>query len=160
MANKNVNAHRMTPNEEAYVHYAECINSLNCAWHILCELRAIDRKTAIHAAAYRFALIEYAKPYTRSDGAFKHYKLPPPNLHYESLALHKQILDLRNQVLAHTDITLKEAQIFIASHRDHTFVGVMSNSLPAFPDSEGVITLIENTLDKMYVEIDRKSTRL
>lgn len=154
----------MTPNEEAYVHYAECINSLNCAWHVLCELRAIDRKTAIHAAAYRFALIEYAKPYTRSDGTFKSgrnaYKLPPPNLPDESLVLHQQILDLRDQVLAHTDITLKDAQILIASHRDHTFVAVMSNSLPAFPDSEAVITLIENTLDKMYVEIERHKNAL
>ena len=149
----------MTPNEEAYVHYAECINSLNCAWHVLCELRAIDCKTAIHAAAYRFALVEYAKPYTRSDGTFKSgrnaYKLPPPNLPDESLVLHQQILDLRDQVLAHSDLTLKEAQVYITSHGEHTFVGVLSNSLPTFPDSEAVITLIENTLDKMYVEIER-----
>ena len=150
----------MTPNEEAYVHYAECINSLNCAWHVLCELRAIDRKTAIHAAAYRFALVEYAKPYTRSDGTFKRYRLPPPNLPGESLVLHQQILDLRDQVLAHSDITLKEAQVYITSHENHTFVGVLSNSLPTFPDSEAVITLIENTLDKMRVEIEHHKSAL
>jgi hypothetical protein len=150
----------MTPNEEAYVHYAECINSLNCAWHVLCELRAIDRKTAIHAAAFRFALVEYAKPYTRSDGTFKRYRLPPPSLPVELLALHQQILDLRDQVLAHSDLTLKEAQVYIASHGDHPLVGVASNSLPTFPDSEAVITLIENTLDKMYVEIERHESAL
>ena len=155
---------KLTPSEEAYVHYAECIESLNRAWQILTLLRAIDRKTAIHAAAFRFALIVYAKPYTRSDGTFKHgrdaYKLPPPNLPAELLALHQQILDLRDQVLAHTDLTLKEAQLYITSHAGHSLVMVGSSSLPTFPDGEEVIKLIEYTLDKMYVEIERLKNTL
>ncbi len=118
----------MNPNEEAYVHYAECINSLNRARQILGELRAIDRKTAIHAAAFRFALIEYAKPYTRSDGIHKRgrngYVLPRPKLSAKLLTLHKQILVLRRKVLAHTDLTLKEAQVYIASHAGRLLVAV------------------------------------
>ena len=155
---------KLTPDEEAYVHYAECINSLNCAWHVLCELRAIDRKTAIHAAAFRFALVEYAKPYTRSDGIFKSgrnaYKLPPPNLADESLALHQQILDLRDQVLAHTDLTFKEAQVYIALHGSHSLVTVASNTLPTLPDGEDVINLIEQTLVEMYLEVERLKSNL
>ena len=155
---------KLNPNEEAYVHYAECINSLNRAWQILVELRAIGRKTAIHAAAFNFALIEYAKPYTRSDGTFKRgrnaYKLPPPNLSAELLALHQQILVLRDQVLAHTDLTLKEAQVYIASHAGRSLVTVLSNILPALPDSEDVIKLIEHTLDQMYVEVERLKNTL
>ena len=155
----------MNPNEEAYVHYAECLNSLNGAWYILTELRKIDRKTAIHAAAFRFALVEYAKPYTRSDGAFKRgrngYKLTPPSLPAELLALHGQILDLRKKVLAHSDLTLKEAQVYIASHAGRLLVTVGSNILPALPDSEDVIKLIEHTLEKtMYVEITRLKKNL
>ena len=150
----------MTQNEETYVHYAECINGLNRAWQILGELRAIDRKTAIHAAAFRFALVEYAKPYTRSDGNFKSYKLTPPNLPADLLALHQQILNFRHQVLAHADLTLKEAQVYITSSAGHSLVTVASNSLPAFPDGEDIIKLIEHTLDKMYVEVKRLEKNL
>ncbi len=159
-----ISTSKLNPNEEAYVHYAECINSLNSAWYILTELRKIDRKTAIHAAAFRFALVEYAKPYTRSDGTFKRginpYKLTAPNLPAESLALHKQILDLRDQVLAHTDLTLKEAQVHIGSSAGHLFVTVGSNILPTLPDGEDVIRLIEHTLDEMYFEVKRLEKNL
>ncbi len=91
----------MTPAEEKYVHHVSCIDDLNRAWSILQELRRASERTAVHAAAFAFALIEYAKPYTRSDGVYKQgrhgYALPPPDLEPEELALHHQILNLRRQ---------------------------------------------------------------
>ena len=154
----------MTADEETYVHYAECIYSLNRAWSILCDLRAIERKTSIHAAAFRFALIEYTKPYTRSDGAFRSgrnpYKLPPPNIAADLLTLHSQILGLRDTFLAHTDLTIKEATVCVALIRGHKHVTVGSNTDPALPAIEDVITLIERTLDLMYVEFERLKKNL
>ena len=149
----------MTKIEETYFHYTECINSLNRAWYILCELRAVEKPKAIHAAAFRFALIEYAKPYTRSDGKHRHgrnsYKLPAPNLSQDLLTLHQNILDLRDTFLAHNDLTLKEAKLFVTRHEAHPCVGVLSNSDPSLPDREVIIKLIESTLDQMYVEWKR-----
>ena len=154
----------MTADEETYVHYTECIYSLNRAWSILCDLRAIERKVSIHAAAFRFALIEYAKPYTRSYGVFRckrdGYILPSPNVAADLLTLHRQILDLRNTFLAHTDLTIKEAAVCVALIHGHKHVTVGCNIDPALPAIEDVISLIERTLDLMYVEFERLKTNL
>jgi hypothetical protein len=107
----------MTSADEDFVHYVDCIDSLNRAWSILKELGGFERPSAVQGAAFLFALVEYAKPYTRSDGYHGRRKLPPPELP-ESLALHEQILDLRNQVLAHSDLTVKQAQLCL-----HSFQG-------------------------------------
>ena len=155
----------MTTTEETYLHYIEGIDSLNRAWYILCELRAVEKPKAIHAAAFRFALIEYAKPYIRSDGKHRRgrnsYKLPAPNLAQDFLTLHHQILDLRDTFLAHNDLTLKEAKLFVIQHGTQPLVGVFSsNSDPSLPDREAVINLIERTLDQMYVEQERLEKNL
>ena len=105
----------MTPSEEDFVHYVECIQSLNRAWSILQELATIEHPSLLHGAAFRYALVEYAKPYTRSDGDHARRTLPPPTLSAELLSTHHQILSLRHQVLAHTDITIKQAQLHIHS---------------------------------------------
>jgi hypothetical protein len=152
---------KLTISEEQYVHYVECINSLNQAWFILQELRKAKSKSAIHAAAFRFALVEYAKPYNSSYGIHKSrkkreaYKLSPPNLLPEDMALHQQILDLRDQVLAHSDLTLKEAVLYLGSYGGRLNFGIASSSIAQFPDIEAVIRLIERTLDVMYAERTR-----
>ncbi len=149
----------MTANEEHYVHYVECIDSLNRAWAILQDLRMSEHKTAIHAAAFRYALVEYAKSYTRSDGIHKHgrnaYKLAEPTLSPGDLSLHRRILDLRNQVLAHSDLTLKEAVVYLGRYGGRASVGLASDGRPPFPGIDEVIGLIERSLDNMYVERTR-----
>jgi hypothetical protein len=150
--------HTLTVSEEQYVHYVECINSLNQAWSILQDLRATKQKLAIHAAAFRFALVEYAKPYNSSYGIHKSrkrreaYKLPPPKLLPDDMALHQQILDLRDQVLAHSDLKWKEAVVCLASYGEHHVFGITSNGIPQLPNIDAVVGLIERTLDIMYVE--------
>lgn len=150
----------MTATEEEYVHYVECIDSLNRAWWILQELRATKQKNAITAAAFRFALVEYAKPYTGSDGIHQNrkkrnsYKLRPPSLSAEDLALHQQILDLRDQVLAHSDLTWKEAIVYPGMYGGH--FGIMSNGPLPLPDIAAVIGLTERSLDIMAVEKARR----
>ena len=58
----------MTPTDEDFIHYVDCIDSLNRAWSILQDLGSVERPSAVRAAAFLFALVEYAKPYTRSVG--------------------------------------------------------------------------------------------
>jgi hypothetical protein len=83
----------MTPREEEYLHYKECSDSLNTAWRICRELVATRPAPAIYDAALRFALIAYARPYTRSDGTHRAgragYCRPSPSyLSPQQLRLH------------------------------------------------------------------------
>ena len=154
----------MTAKEERYVHYVQCCESLNTARCVLLELRTTDKtkRTAIHAAAFRFALVEYAKPYIASRGIHssdgsqqkkkKAYKLGPPTLLTEDLTLHKQILDLRDQVLAHSDMTLKDAHVSFARYGGQANVSIGGNCPLPLPDIVAVIGLIERTLDNMCKE--------
>ena len=145
----------MTAADEDFVHYVDCIDSLNRAWSILRDLGGMERPSALEAAAFRFALIEYTKPYTRSDGTHGRRKLPPPNLP-ELLPLHQHLLDLRDQVLAHSDLTVKEAQLHLHSFGGKPYYIVSSSFAEALPSREVVLTLIERTLDQMYVERDER----
>lgn len=145
----------MSAEYEDFIHYVDCIDSLNRAWSILQDLGKVEQPSAVHAAAFRFALIEYAKPYTRFDGFHGRRKLSPPNVP-ELLTLHQEILDLRDQVLAHTDLTVKQAQLHLHSFNGKPYYIISSNIAASLPSREAIITLIERTLDQMYVELDER----
>src|SRR6266496_2545376 len=125
----------MTPADEDFIHYVDCIDSLNRAWSILQDLGSVERPSAVRAAAFLFALIEYAKPYTRSQGVHGRRKLLPPKLP-ELLVLHQQILDLRDQVLAHSDLTVKQARLHLHSFNGKPYYIVASNLARSFPSRE------------------------
>jgi hypothetical protein len=150
----------MSADEEEFIHYVECIYSLNRAWSILQDLGGVEQPSALHSAAFRFALIEYAKPYTRSDGIHARRKLQPPQLPTELLALHEQLLDLRNKVLAHSDLTLKQAKLHVSLIGGQPSYVISSNIAETLPNREAVINLIERTLDQMYVESARRTALL
>jgi hypothetical protein len=141
--------HDLTVDQEVYVHYAECINSLNTAWSILKALQTEGSQSILSAAAFRMALVEYAKPYHTSYGdAQKRHRLEMPTLQASNQKIHKQIMDLRDQVLAHSDLTIKDANLQIQGGR----ALIVSNSLPQMPKLDDVIDLIERTLDQMYAD--------
>jgi hypothetical protein len=126
-------------------------------------LRETHQRDAITAAAYRFALVEYAKPYTSSDGVHRNRKkrnsyklLPPPSLSAEDLALHQQILNLRDQVLAHSDMSWKEAAVYLNRYEGQLHATFMSNGELPFPEIDAVIGLTERTLNIMYSEQNRR----
>ena len=148
----------MTPAEEHYVHFAECIESLNSAWRILKELDSVA-PGVVRAAAYRMALVEYAKPYKVSFGTHKRgrdgYVLPAPKLPPPDLALHKQILDLRDQVLAHSDLTLKDARVYASRVHGQPLIAIGSSRVSSFPNTAEVIALIERSLDLMYLDLEQ-----
>ncbi|MEY3898175.1 MAG: hypothetical protein RLZZ214_3696 [Verrucomicrobiota bacterium] len=153
----------MTTKQEEYVHYDECIASLNRAWWILQKLRETQQRDAITAAAFRFALVEYAKPYTSSDGVHRNRKnrnsyklLPPPSLSTEDLKLHKHILTLRDQVLAHSDLTWKDAAVYINRYGGELHAIIASNKELLIPDIDAVIGLTERTLEIMYFEQNQR----
>ena len=141
---------KITPDEEAYVHFMQCIQSLNNAWAYLKAIRAPEQKSAFTAAAFRLALVEYGKPYRLSYGIHKKYKLPPDFLSGDDVALHDEILTLRDRVLAHSDLNVMDAKVSVPAYPGKPILA--ANSEPSLPDCDSIIGLIERTLDKMYLK--------
>jgi hypothetical protein len=147
----------MTPREEEYLHYKECSDSLNSAWRICKELVSTRPAPVIHDAALRFALIAYARSYTRSDGTHRSgrraYRRPTPSfLSPAQLQLHTQILDLRDQELAHCDLTVRNARVSLRRTRGIPHACIAQNCSTTLPDLHSVIALTEATLDMLYSE--------
>ena len=101
----------MSKHNEAFIHFDICIDRLNSARRTL----LIVKENASHglvASAFRFALVEYATPYTRSDGAAKtRHCLSEKYIPEAFVKLHKRLLVSRNRVIAHADIAVLDAKL-------------------------------------------------
>ena len=90
----------MTEQEEQYIYFASSIENLNNAWRILKHIRR-RKNNSLKGVAFKYALIEYSKPYTRSDGIHKKgrdgYKLDESFIPLKHIGLHKSILDSRSK---------------------------------------------------------------
>ncbi len=144
----------MTAEHENHVYYQECISSLNAAWRIIDTLQSSDAHKTLVWAAFRMALIEYAKPYKDSLGVHKKkHKLLIPDLSEEDKRLHERIIVLRDTVLAHSDIRVKDAKVYGGKIGDRALPLIVSNTFPWFPSLADVRGLIERSLDRLYEEL-------
>ena len=152
----------MTQQEEQYVHFVSCTDSLNSAWRILHEIKASPGNSLI-GAAFQFAIIEYAKPYTISFGVVGRHKLDDkyvPSAHQD---LHKRLIDTRNQILAHSDLTVRDAKLHVADTSIGQRAFIAQNVIHGamqLTNIDSIIDLIEQTLDPMYVETERLEKQL
>jgi hypothetical protein len=148
----------MTSQEEQYIHFASCIENLNNAWRILKIIKRRKGNSLIWAA-FQFALIEYSKPYTNSRGLIlRNYKLDESFIPLIHIDLHRRVLNSRNQILAHADLTVKEAKLHVDKIKKIKFVGIVQNTIRGteeLPNIDAVVNLIEMTLDNMYLEEER-----
>jgi hypothetical protein len=145
----------MTPQEEKYLHYKECSDSLNSAWRICQELVSSRPPSVIYDAAFRFALIAYARAYTKSRGIHRRYAYggqAVSSLSLEQLELHARILQLRHHELAHCDLTVKDARVSLCRTHGVPHATIAQNCATLLPDLPSVISLIEATLDVLYSE--------
>ena len=145
----------MTEQEEKFIHFSLCIRSLNNAWRLLQAIQ-MQPENQLGGAAFRFALIEYCKPYRLSRGSRKQFKLDTSLISPEHIALHDRIIASRDQVQAHSDLTVLDAKLHvhqIVSLR-HTLISQnYITGLEEFPNIQRVIALIESSLDNMYSEV-------
>lgn len=154
----------ITSQEEKYIHFVSCIDSLDSAWRLICtvkEQRGLGNP--LIGAAFRYALIEYSKPYTKSQGVVKrNWFLDATFVPQDMLDLHKRITNARDQIHAHSDLTVIEAKLhvseiqgmppFISRNRIH--------GLEEFNNIDDIQLLIEATLDNMYTEEKRLAASL
>ena len=143
----------MTAEHENYVYYQECLSSLNAAWRIIDTLQSSNANKTLASASFRMALIEYAKPYKLSQGVHKKiHKLPIPDLSEEDKLLHARIIVLRDTVLAHSDIRVKDAKVYVGKIGDRALPLIVSNTFTLFPSLADVRGLVERSLDRLYEE--------
>lgn len=159
----------MAEQEEKYVHFISCIDDLNNAWRLLEEIKQHE-KNYLLGAAFQFALIEYSKPYKTSFGTALNskgkptsYKLDESHIPTMHLELHKRITDARDQILAHSDLTVKEAKLYVTNSLQGKIVSTVQNKIygtEEFSNIDTIINLVEQTLDSMYLEAERLETLL
>ena len=144
----------MTEQEEHFVHFVSCITWLNNAWRLLNTIQTHPENPLI-GPAFRFALVEYCKPYKLSHGINKKFKLDTALIPKEHLPLHERIITSRDQIHAHSDLTVIDAKLHI-----HEFMGQRYTSIPQkvifateeLPNLQEIVALIEATLDNMYIQ--------
>jgi len=137
--------------DEEYTHYQESITSLNRAWRTACELERATPGNAIWSAAYRMVIVEYCKPFKKSKINKKDcHKLKTPNLSSTDEALHEQLANLRDKVMAHSDIDALDASVSYDKTAKYPVPIIVKNSLNGLPNISKIRILIEHVLDKLY----------
>lgn len=137
--------------DEEYVHYQESITSLNRAWRTLCELESAPAGNAIWSAAYRMAIVEYCKPFTISQiNKSERYKLPSPNLTDKFDKFHARLLELRNQVMAHSDLGALDAKVYYDQTAEFPVPLIVQNKMDNFPSVREIKNQVEAVLDALY----------
>jgi len=159
----------MTHQEEQYVHFASCLENLERAWRILHEIKQSQRNSLV-GPAFQMALIEYAKPYRTTHGVAQtskgncvRYKLDAKHVPPVRLDLHNRLLRARDQVHAHSDLTVKEAKLYVGRTSTGTRAFIVQNVLygaEELPQIDLIIELIEGTLDSMRLEAESMEATL
>lgn len=140
--------------DEAYIHFQECLTDLNASWRIIEDLQGASIKPVLWAAAYHMALIEYAKPFRQSRGTNKRkHVLSPPALSEPDMKLHAKLLDLRDTVLAHSDLSVKDAKVYVGEITGQPLLLTISNTEPQLPELAVVKVHIERMLDALQTQL-------
>lgn len=149
--------------QEKYIHFVNCIDSLSTALRILNKVKE-EKGNPLSYFAFQFALIEYSKSYKDANSAFKNekgkpvkkYKLATDFIPQKSLVLHSKIIDARDKILAHLDLDIRDAKIYIQNTeqgknilRSQSFLDLAKE----MEDIDEIISLIEETIVAMKKEI-------
>lgn len=153
----------MTKQEEEYVHFVSCIDDLNNAWRTLNEIKNHIGHSLV-APAFQFALIEYSKPYRtsygvalNSKGKLLQHKLDDSRVPSTYIDLHNRLLAARDQIHAHSDLSVREAKLYIAQSPHGRHASIVQNVIHGaqeLPNIDLIIDLIDQTLVKMYAEVE------
>ena len=143
----------MNQAHEDHLHLLVCIDRINSAWQ---TLKAIQANTghSLVGPAFRYALVEYATGFTRSDGSIKKRRtLPPivvPPAHKE---LHTRIIDARHQTHAHADLVALDAVLHVDYINGIKHVSHVQNyihGLEELKNLDAIVELIEDVLENVY----------
>jgi len=148
--------------EEKYIHLANCIDSLNTAWRILKKIKD-ENGNPLAGSAFQFALIEYSKAYKDSNSAYFNekgkplykYKLGIDFIPKDYLMLHTRIINARDKILAHLDLDIRDAKVYVQSTERGRNILRSQNIVDGTEEMKNlddIISLIEGTLDAIRDE--------
>lgn len=153
----------MTRDEETYVHFVSSSDDLNEAWRILGEIKKAPENPLV-SAAFRYALVAYARPYVSSRGDHSSsYKLDERFIPLAQRELHRKLIAARHQIHAHSDLTVREAKLHVAKTPSGKWIGAVQNVIRGTEELvniDAIISTIEGTLRAMYDEIRRLEASL
>jgi hypothetical protein len=72
---------------------------------------------------------------------------------FENIELQKRIIDLRDQILAHSDLTVMEAKVYVEKSEHGKSANIVQNVIlgtEEFENIDAIINLIEQSRDSMY----------
>jgi hypothetical protein len=96
-------------------------------------------------------IVEYCKPFTISQISKKErYKLPLPSVPNESKILHDRLLDLRNQFMAHSDLTALDAKVYYDKTAEYPIPLICKSKLGDLPSVTEIKNQVEIVLDALY----------
>ena len=145
----------MTEQEEHFVHFVSCIAWLNNAWRLLNTIHTQPENPLI-GPAFRFALVEYCKPYKLSYGMNKPFKLDKSLIPEEYVLLHDRIITSRDHIHAHSDLTVMDAKLHVHEFMGQRYTLIAQNIIDVtevLPNLQEIVALIEATVDNMYIQV-------
>lgn len=153
----------MSQRNEEFIHFDLCLERLAGAWRTLTAIKQ-DANHPLVGPAFRFALVEYAAPYTRSDGVHKsRYCLDKQYVPVEFLELHHRIVESRHQVHAHTDLRPLNSKLSFVDLPNQRLVSTSRNGIHGLEDLgniDAIIVLVEKTISNMCADRDRRKLQL
>lgn len=153
----------MTDDHEYHLHLLVCMDRLNAAWHTLRQIET-DRAQPLVGPAFRYALVEYAAAFTRSDSpSNKRRRLQESLVPSTHLALHQRIIGARNSVHAHADLKVLEPRLefhVVGGERQIARVENFIHGLEELSNLPEVVALVEGVLSNLYVEHEKSKQRI
>ena len=137
----------------AHLHLLVCIDRVNNAWRTLKTIEE-NPSSPLLGPAFRYALVEYATAFTRSDGPMNRRRvLPKSVVPTDHIALHARVVSARQSVLAHADLTVLDAELHVSHINGEKYVSRIQNritGLEELPQLEAVIAMVEAVIDSLY----------
>ena len=153
----------MTEAHETHLHILVCMDRINAAWNTLKQIQSAPDHPLV-GPAFRYALVEYATAFTRSDSPSKKRRTLPITLVPVSQSeLHQRLIDARNSIHAHADLTVLEAQLTVHVVAGEKQVGVSQNFIHGLEELNNLprlISLVEGVLRNLYVEHKQSERRI
>ena len=151
----------MTKKLEEHMHFLSCIRDLESSKNILEIIKKEEGKDApLLEAAFKFALVEYSKPYKKSK-AYK-AKLSTFDTKYipkHLFPLHERIIKARDQILAHSDVTVIDPQIESIYGNLAKITYNVVTGLEELPNLDKIIELIEATIVNINTSKEEETSR-
>ncbi|MEW6203817.1 MAG: hypothetical protein AB1516_00690 [Pseudomonadota bacterium] len=140
----------LSPEEEAYFHIVMCLRDLEQCSALLEQLDGEEKLSEVQKAAYKLAIITYAKPFTSAFGVAKNkYKLGLDIVAKEHLGIHRHLMSLRDQVLAHSDLSPRQAKVFMNSATPDVAAIVSLSGDPRLPQMHSVKSVVAQVAESL-----------